>query len=582
MNGRIPQSFIDEVITRSDIVEIVDARVPLKKSGNNYSTRCPFHEEKTPSFTVSPNKQFYYCFGCGAGGNVIGFLMAYDHLDFVDAITYLANQHSMQVPNEKPSPQDQHQYLYALLEQISSFYQAQLKNNQNAISYLKQRGLTGTIAKQFGLGFAPSGWDTLIKHFHHQPELRQHLKKLGLVIQKEDGNFYDRFRDRIMFPIKDRRGRIIGFGGRALGDGTPKYLNSPETVLFHKGKELYGLYEARKATRQLNNLIIVEGYMDLIAMFQHGFTNVVATLGTATTTEHLQLLFRTTSEIIFCFDGDRAGKAAAWRALETALPLLQDDVQLNFMFLPDGEDPDSLIRKLGTAAFEEQIKNAMPLSEFFFSNIASHLDVNTIESKARLAKPTSQLLSKIPPGVFRSSMFERLAKIVRIDSQELQKLAGLKPVAPIPKESSFRKTTSKKLPKPLSTIDLALALLLQNPSLVQLIDDTSMLSNFINRKIELLIQLIKLLKQQPHLNTGALLEYWRDQPESQFLCQLAMWQHNIPEQGIKSEFQGALQGIAHLGCEQKIEMLLAKANQEGLSSKEKSELQNLILKNKTS
>src|SRR5579872_117414 len=381
MANRIPREFIQLLLSRIELVDLIDGRVPLrKKSANNYFACCPFHTEKSASFSVSQNKQFYYCFGCGAHGNAIDFLMQYDRLEFPEAIEALARQAGLEVPREagtvsRPVVSD---HFYTLLEDAAKFYQQQLKQSPTAIDYLKKRGLSGEMAKEFGLGFAPAGWDHLLQTLAKTDALKQALLDTGMLIKKDDGGYYDRFRERIMFPIRDRRGRIIAFGGRILEKGEPKYLNSPETPLFQKGHELYGLYHAQQRNRQLDRVLIVEGYMDVIGLFQHGITYAVATLGTATTTTHLQRLFRHTSEVIFCFDGDEAGRTAAWRALLVTLPIMHDEISIRFLFLPEGEDPDSLVRKEGKQDFENRIQNAATLSHFFFQSIAAQSNLTSL------------------------------------------------------------------------------------------------------------------------------------------------------------------------------------------------------------
>ncbi|MEE9141236.1 MAG: DNA primase, partial [Gammaproteobacteria bacterium] len=411
MSGRIPKHFIDDLITRTDIVEVINARVPLKKAGREYKACCPFHEEKTPSFTVSPDKQFYHCFGCGAHGTAIGFLMDFEHLDFVESVESLAGSLGIEVPREaSPTPQKREPDLYETTERAANFYREQLKGNDDAISYLKNRGLTGKIAAEFSIGFALESWDALSEKLGKTPEDSKRLLATGLASRRSDGSLYDRFRNRIIFPIRDARGRVIGFGGRVIGDDEPKYLNSPETPLFHKGRELYGLFEARKNLRDIERLIVVEGYMDVVGLANKGIRNVVATLGTATTTEHIRRLFRVTEEIVFCFDGDRAGRAAAWRALETALPEMREGRDVRFLFVPEGQDPDSLVREQGAAAFEARLPGAMPLSDFLLNHLEEEIDLSSLEGRARLAERAKPLLRKIPTGVYQQLLTERLAK----------------------------------------------------------------------------------------------------------------------------------------------------------------------------
>lgn len=567
MSNRIPREFINELLARCDIVELIDTRVPLKKKGNNYSACCPFHNEKTPSFTVSQTKQFYHCFGCGANGNAISFLMDYDHLSFIEAVEQLANQAGMQVPREegKASPSISPD-LYDIMAQAANYYQQQLRQHPSAITYLKSRGLSGQVAKEFGIGYAPAGWDGLLKAI---PQT-QTLLKTGLIIKKNEGGFYDRFRERIMFPIRDRRGRVIAFGGRIIQQGEPKYLNSPETPIFHKGSELYGLFEACQATRKLTRLVVVEGYMDVVALAQHNIRNVVATLGTATTAEHITRLFRLTQEVIFCFDGDNAGQKAAWSALETALPLLEDGLQVRFLFLPQSEDPDSFVRKYGTEVFNQQLDNATLLPDFFLNHLAAQVNLNSLEGKAKLAKLASALLNKMPNGVFQQLLFERLGQLLRMDVRTLKNLTGTKTihtaeVAPLEKTASLKR----------SPMRVAIALLIQHPNLIALLDET-ILTNFTLPGGDLLREIVGLLKTNTNLNAGMLLENWRERSEYNQLSQLATWDLKIPAAGVEQEFQGVIDALRKQNQENQIEHLLRKANLGQLSAEEKIELQNLI------
>jgi len=428
--SRIPQSFFDDLLNRIDIVDVIDHRVKLKKSGKNYSACCPFHEEKTPSFTVSQDKQFYYCFGCGATGSAITFLVEYERLGFIDAVESLARLAGVEVPREN---NEQHQQqdsklkkLYSILSKANTYYQAQLKEHKHrdsAVTYLQNRGLSGNIARDFQIGYAPPGWDGLIHELGQDTENKRLLIDSGLIIEKEeDKRLYDRFRHRIMFPIRDVRGRTIGFGGRVLGDDKPKYLNSPETDVFHKGTELYGLYEARQANRQLEQIIVVEGYMDVIALAQYDITNAVATLGTACGEDHLNLAFRYTSEIIFCFDGDNAGRTAAKRALTNSLNAMEDGRQIKFLFLAEGQDPDTLVRQIGKERFLAQTKQSKPLEEFLFDVAAEDLDITTMEGRARFSKIAAPLINLLPEGVFRVLMFDNLAKRTGLSTEVLREL----------------------------------------------------------------------------------------------------------------------------------------------------------------
>ncbi|WP_299731176.1 DNA primase [uncultured Endozoicomonas sp.] len=428
MAGRIPQYFIDDLLTRIDIVDVIDHRVKLKKTGRNYSACCPFHQEKTPSFSVSPDKQFYYCFGCGASGNALGFVMDFEHLDFPEAVDTLAGQLGLDVPREENALKNRgpdHTELYNLMNKAVDFYTGQLKQHNHsprATSYLKNRGLNAATCQHFAIGFAPPGWDNLKSELATSPEKELQLINTGMLVKNEDRNtIYDRFRDRIIFPIRDSRGRYIAFGGRVLGDEKPKYLNSPESPIFHKGKELYGLWEARQANRKLNRILVVEGYMDVVALAQQGITNAVATLGTATTPDHMVRLFKVVSEVVFCFDGDDAGRRAAWRALESTLPNMQDGRQARFLFLPQGEDPDSMVQQEGAEQFNERIKTqAISLDNLLFRELESELDLTTMDGRARLAKLAQPYIDKLPEGLFHQLLLKKLSDHTGLDTHYLQ------------------------------------------------------------------------------------------------------------------------------------------------------------------
>ena len=425
----IPQSFIQDLLNRVDIVDVIERYVPLKRAGANYVACCPFHSEKTPSFTVTQAKQFYHCFGCGAHGTAIGFMIEYAGVGFIDAIKDLAQSVGMQVPeikSERPrGKSDEGDDLYAVLLDAAQYYRQQLKGAPRAIDYLKQRGLSGEIAKEFGIGYAPDGWQNLQAAF---PDYNANaLVATGLVIQGDEGKRYDRFRDRIMFPIVDQRGHIIGFGGRVLDHGEPKYLNSPETELFEKGRELYGLYQGRRAIRDARRVIVVEGYMDVVALAQHGIGYGVATLGTATTPAHVQKLLRQAEEVVFCFDGDDAGRRAAWRALENSLEQLVDGKQVSFLFLPQGEDPDTYVRKLGKDAFEKLVGDAKPLSQFLLDELKSRVDLNAHEGRARLLKEARPLVKQVAAPLLSLLLRKQLATLGGISQDEIENLYEIKP-----------------------------------------------------------------------------------------------------------------------------------------------------------
>lgn len=450
MASRIPQNFIDDLLDRTDLVDLVDGHVKLKKTGRNYSACCPFHKEKTPSFSVAPDKQFYYCFGCGAGGNAIGFLMQLENLNFPEAVEELAGKAGLTVPKDdsvtskaasaasQAKTQARNQ-TYDLLNRASQYYQSQLRRHadrQKAVTYLKGRGLNGQIAQRFGVGYAPAGWQNLMQELAPKAEQEQALIDSGMLVEKEENKRrYDRFRDRIMFPIKDYKGRIIAFGGRVLGDDKPKYLNSPETLVFHKQKELYGLYEARQHQRNLQRIMVVEGYMDVVALAQHEINYAVATLGTSTSSFHLERIFKLVSEVVFCFDGDAAGLKAADRAMHTCLPFMEDGRQARFLLLPDGEDPDSLVRQEGRDRLTARITEATPLSDFLFQRLGQELDPHNLEHRAKLATDASPLIATLPKGIMRSMMEARLSKITGLDKDTLLELSALKAQVPMPNSS---------------------------------------------------------------------------------------------------------------------------------------------------
>ena len=570
----IPREFINELLTRIDIVELIDRCVPLKKTGSNYSACCPFHSEKTPSFTVSQTKQFYHCFGCGAHGNALSFLMAYSHLEFVEAIEVMAKHLGLTVPQEVGvAMQQQHSPLYSLMEKVADYYQQRLALNVKAKDYLTRRGLTEDMLLRFRVGFAPDAWNNLQQNFRPSAQALSEYISSGMLLKNAQGRIYDRFRNRIMIPIKDNRGRIIGFGGRSLGDEMPKYLNSPETPLFHKGSELYGLYEARQENPNLAFLLVVEGYMDVIALHQFGITNSVATLGTATSARHLQRLFRYASEVIFCFDGDHAGQEAAWRALEVSLPLISDGLQIRFMFLPDGEDPDSFVRKVGTIIFQQHIQQAKPLADFFFERLSAQTNLQTLEGKAKLAKLAQDLLYKIPEGVFQQLMLEKLASLVGMNLQTLSNhYEQNRPAPPSPTDTE---TTGTDV-KPLSSMQLAIALLLQYPALAQMQSLPELPENINIQGSAILRKLFTSLKANPNLTTGTLLEQWRGTKAEPHLGKLASWELLAPEPDIQSKLLlDALNGILAMEREQRIQALEQKNAQTGLSAPEKEILLNL-------
>jgi DNA primase len=524
--GRIPQNFIDDLIARSDIVEVINARVPLKRKGKEFSACCPFHNEKTPSFTVSENKQFYYCFGCHAKGNVIGFLMDYEHLSYIDAIESLAADAHVDVPHEDngfshQNKEDKQPY-YDVLKQASELFQKELKTSERAIEYLKQRGLSGEIAKQFKIGYAPDGWNFLSGNLGKTTDKLNSLIKTGLVVTKENDKTYDRFRDRIIFPITDQRGRIIGFGGRILDQGEPKYLNSPENTVFHKGYELYGLYETKQALRKIDRIIVVEGYMDVVALAQNGINYAVASLGTATTTEQIQKAFRTTHEIIFCYDGDNAGKKAAWRALENTLTVIRDGMIAKFLFLPEKEDPDTMVRKEGKETFEQRIKNAKTLSDFLFENLRSEIDISTSEGKAQLASKANTLIQKMHNGFLKDLLIEELSTLVGLSQQLLESKISTKTENKNPTQAATKPARGQQVSN--NKTRLAVALLIQNPRLASHHKVPDIFKHAINKGLQLLHTLQQTIESNPDISAAALLERFRDDEHENALSTLSMLQ----------------------------------------------------------
>ena len=575
MAGRIPQQFIDDLLNQADIIDVIDSRVALKKRGKEHIACCPFHSEKTPSFTVSQNKQFYHCFGCGAHGTALGFIMEYERLDFVDAIEALAAEYQMEVPREQghSQQQDNKQPIYQILDTASQLYQQQLKATPKAIEYLKNRGLSGEISKTFGLGYAPDSWDFILQQLGKAPEQTLGLMKAGMVIEKSKDRHYDRFRDRIMFPIRDRRGRVIAFGGRIIDQGEPKYLNSPETPVFHKGQELYGLYEARQAVRELTRIVIVEGYMDVVALAQNGITYSVATLGTATSKEQVEKLFRIVPELVFCFDGDQAGRKAAWRALENSLPVLRDGVQARFLFLPDGEDPDSLVRKEGQQAFEQRLQSATPLSEFMLDSLAESLDLSAVDGRARLAEKAKPLISKLADGVFKDLLTEQLAQRVGMSRSSIQTHIPAHE-SPSPQHYQPRQTPRHQIK--ITPGRLAIALLLQYPEIAQQITLPAALGSADIPGIQLLFKLHQTIVQTDNISPSALLERWRGSTDENALTQLMQW--SIPEsdqQNRLKQFEDSIKGLSRQHRELRRDALLAKSQQSDLSQVEKDELRQL-------
>jgi len=576
MSGKIPRAFIDDLLVRVDIVDLIDSHVPLKKSGSNYMACCPFHSEKSPSFSVNRSKQFYHCFGCGISGNAISFLMDFTHLNFVEAIEELAGFIGIEVPREQglfqtAAPQNNLKELYLLLAQISQFFAQQLRSSnpqaQPAIAYLKKRGVSGQIAKTFSLGYACAQWDVLAQHFPPKK-----LLELGLLVQKDDGKHYDRFRNRIMFPIKDKRGRVIGFGGRVLDDSQPKYLNSPESSVFSKGQHVYGLYELLQKQGKPVRILVVEGYLDVIALAQFGLHYAVATLGTATSKTHIDLLFRLSPELVFCFDGDKAGQQAAWRATEAALPSLRDGRQVKIMLLPQGHDPDSLIRAEGLVNFEQRINTAQIFSDYFFTHFTATLDLSTMEGRAKLVAEASPCIGQLPHGVFKNMMAARLQQLAQTPVLDFSQKSSTVSVNPI--------QARKKNKKQLSPLQTAIALLLQNPHLAESVPDKfPNWESFSFSGAKVLIHLLHTILNHHSVNTGMLVEMYRGLVEENRIKALASWEFLLPESGITAEFLDAINTLLMQAKKAQVNYLLEKSQQQSLSVDEKNQL-NAILNHK--
>ncbi len=576
----IPQHFIDDLIARADIVDVVGRRVQLKKAGREFKACCPFHDEKTPSFTVSPNKGFYHCFGCGAHGTALGFLMDYDHMSFVDAVETLAQSMGIEVPREEGErPAQRYDELFDLVRRVERFFQDQLRDHQPAIDYLKQRGVDGTTAKRFGVGFAPDGWSTVLDKFGTSQQTIDRLLAVGLIIRKDNGKHYDRFRNRVMFPIRDTRGRTIGFGGRVMADEEPKYLNSPETVLFHKGRELYGLYEARQALRSIERLVVVEGYMDVIGLARHGIDYGVATLGTATTGDHLNRLFRLTDDVHFSFDGDRAGRKAAWRALENALPHMREGRQIRFVFLPEKQDPDSFVQAEGANAFEALLDRGMPLADFLIRELAADVDLKSVDGRARLAERAGPLLRKVPQGVYRELLLEGLGEHVGLAGSRLTELLlrGHDDVSTKPGSltaGKTRKPAARRGNQP-SLVRRALVLALHEPAAAAAVDADELV-DFDRPGVRLLRSLIETVQGEPNISTAGLIERYRNDDEGRHLGQLATTEVPGGEDfDTAAELTACITQLAQAAARERIDFLIEKQKVNSLSDDERLELREL-------
>ena len=569
--ARIPDAFIDDLLARTDIVEVINARVPLKRKGKEYEARCPFHDERSPSFYVSPTKQFYHCFGCGAHGTAISFLINYDRMEFLDAVEELAKRANMEVPrdtqqkNQNPETKD----IYAALEAAAKFFQRELQKSAQAQAYFDARGVDANTRERFQLGYAPEGFSALKDALGTDPRRMSLLEKAGLFSKNDRGHVYDKFRHRVMFPIADRRGRTIAFGGRVIEkDDSPKYLNSPETALFHKGRELYGLWQARQANQKLDRLIVVEGYMDVVSLFQYGVTQAVATLGTATTPDHAELLFRNAPDVFFCFDGDNAGRKAAWRALESVLPRMRDGRQAFFLLLPEGEDPDTIVRGEGADGFDARLKAATPLSQFFFDELSKEVNLATLDGKARLAERAKPLLAQIPDGAFADLMRHRLTELTGVGAQSAAPATA--PTRDAPRRANAGPTQK------MSLVRSAIVRLLHAPAMALTIEPPYPFAGLRQPGIDLLAELLDIVHARPDITTGALLEHFAEREELAALQKLAMQDLPGEEAHWRAELLDAIAQMEKQLLQQRLDELQKKQREAGLDEADKYELRALL------
>ena len=572
--ARIPDAFIDDLLARTDIVEVIGTRVPLKRQGKEYAARCPFHDERSASFTVSPTKQFYHCFGCSAHGTAISFLMQYDRLEFLDAVDELAKRVGMEIPRDTVvrNQDSDSRELYVAVDAAAKFFQKQLLASDKARAYIAGRQISDDIVERYAIGHAPDGYSGLKDALGTDARRMNLLERAGLFSKNDKGHVYDKFRDRLMFPIHDRRGRVIAFGGRVLDpEDSPKYLNSPETVLFHKGRELYGLWQAKQANPKLDRLVVVEGYMDVVALAQYGVTQAVATLGTATTSDHAELLFRNAPDVYFCFDGDRAGRAAAWKALESVLPRMKDGRQAFFLFLPDGEDPDTIVRKEGADGFAQRLQQAMPLSEFFYNELGKDVNLGTLDGKARLAERCKPLLAQIPDGAFGDLMRQRLTELTGVGAR------ASTPETHVPAQRA-RNAPATHAPRQ-SLVRSAIARLVQQPALALSLQPPGRFAMLRQPGIELLGEIIALVHQRPDISTGALLEHFGDRDEAAALQKLATQSLPGEDSAWREEFIDCMTQLDAQAVQQRVDDLNARIREAGsmsaLSPAEKAELREL-------
>ncbi len=600
MAGRIPQAFIDDLIARSDVAEVVGARIALKKTGKNYSALCPFHNEKSPSFSVNPDKQFYYCFGCGASGNALTFLMEYDNLEFVEAVETLARMQGVQVQREerqgyqRSAQQEQQQKQQAdqrfrCMELAKDYYQQimQQSSGKQGLEYFQQqRGLSKALLASYALGVAPEGWEGLKNHLSQAGFSEALQIELGLLVKKEEtGRVYDRFRHRVMFPIRNTKGHTVGFGGRVLDDSKPKYLNSPETPLFQKSQELYGLYEARKHAGRLDRLLVVEGYMDVVALAQQGIHWSVATLGTAASEEQLKKIFRLVNEVVFCFDGDAAGTKAAARAMQTLLPLINDGRHARFLFLPAGEDPDTLVKKEGAGLFEQRVNQAMPLAEYLINYLRQGLNLSLLDDQARMAKAAVPLLQSLSDCLLKRRILAHLQQLTGLTSQDLQPQNTVPAAVPVqayqPSLKPIRQTnTAEKTTQILSAEEKLLRLLVTYPNLISQVASHLKIDGQRSESAQLLQGLLEYLRNSPHITTQVLLAYWSGTVQGEAFLQRARLALELNRETAAEEIQAISHYLINRRSEEQVEArysdLLGKSEKTQLPMAEMQELWQLV------
>ena len=555
----IPSEFIDQILDRVDIVDIISPRVVLKKAGKDYQALCPFHTENTPSFTVSPNKQFYHCFGCGKHGSAIGFMMEFEGMEFVDSIETLAQMAGMEVPNQgNYQHSNKSKNLYEVMDNANRYFLNSFNQSEFARGYIENRGISAETYQVFQVSFAPDSWDGLMKNMSNTSQ--NDLMEAGLLAKNDNGRVYDKFRGRLMFPIQDKRGRVIAFGGRAVKpDQKPKYLNSPETPLFHKGKELYGLNIARKHSND-KNIIVVEGYMDVIALHQAGIKNSVATLGTATSEHHIITLLRSYEEIVFCFDGDKAGIEAAWKALVISLPVYRDDKNIRFLILPDSHDPDTYVKEFGSDAFKKQMKNSTSLSNFLLKKLKENIDLDSIDGRAKFIDKSKSYINELPKGQFRKLLLEEVSNLTKTKVDFI-----LKP-----------KTTNIQSIEQWTPIRKAIAILINRPSLVVNFPKELAFNEIKQNGTNILKEIVEFCHSSPHISTAVLLENFREHQAFSHLSSLATVSLDLNDEQMHLELKDIKKHFEKTIQKHKIARLREKKAKSALTEEEKTELVNLL------